>query len=243
MPLPSYLPYAKPLRSDLPPPPIFGVLFDFDGTLIDASEAICTAFHQACRMHALAVVDAATIRSWIGRPLREMFLRVQPSATSMQVDAYVQSYRDAFHPISVPLSRPLPGVGRALAALGRQGRLAVVTTRMADGAWQILRGHGLDVHFSAVVGIEHVTNPKPHPEPVLLALEKLHVDPRHAWMVGDTPDDVAAGRAAGVTTVGITTGAYQRDALVAAGAEYVIASADELLSLVVRRRCFAGAGL
>jgi phosphoglycolate phosphatase-like HAD superfamily hydrolase len=80
--------------------------------------------------------------------------------------------------------------------------------------------------------LEHVRQVKPHPEAVLSACAQLGVPPEQALMVGDTPDDMAAGRAAGASTIGVTTGAYDRAALLEAGAQEVLATLAELPSLV-----------
>jgi phosphoglycolate phosphatase-like HAD superfamily hydrolase len=67
---------------------------------------------------------------------------------------------------------------------------------------------------------------------VHLALEELGRPPERALMVGDTPDDILAGRAAGTLTVGVTTGVFDAEALAAAGADHVIPRLDELLGLI-----------
>jgi HAD superfamily hydrolase (TIGR01509 family) len=211
------------------------VLFDFDGTLVDASDAICWSFNAVARERGLAEAPEAAIRAMIGRPLREIFITLLPSVRDADLDGLVAEYRAVFGPRAVATSRLMPGAAAAVAALAAAGiALAVVTTRAADGAAAMLRAMGLGHHFATIVGLEHVARPKPHPEPVLRALETLGAAPERALMVGDTPDDVNAGRAAGASTIAVATGAYDSRALREAGADEVIAQLDELLPLLIR---------
>ena len=79
-----------------------------------------------------------------------------------------------------------------------------------------------------MVCLEDAT-PKPDPDPVLLALRNLEA--QRAWMVGDTPDDIAAARRAGVLPLGITTPSPEddtREALFRSGAARILDSLKTL---------------
>lgn len=208
------------------------VLFDFDGTLVDASEAICRAFDEALALRGREPFPHDEVRRMIGRPLRDMFAEAHPGAGPDDLEAYVAGYREAFGPLAVPLSRPMPTAVETVDALAPRMRLGVVTTRASEGAVRILHALGLLDRFGTIVGLERVDRPKPAPEAVLVALEELGARAERAVMVGDTPDDVLAGRAAGTRTVGVTTGVFDAAALVEAGADHVIARLAELPPLL-----------
>lgn len=87
-----------------------------------------------------------------------------------------------------------------MAALAARLPIGVVTGRPRSDAEEFLGRFGLGEWLSALVTREDAAL-KPDPEPVRLAMERLGVDT--AWMVGDTPDDVTAARAAGVVPVGV----------------------------------------
>jgi HAD superfamily hydrolase (TIGR01509 family) len=208
---------------------IEAVIFDFDGTLFDTTGAIVSAFNGALLADGRRPLSPAAIRAMIGRPLAEMFGREDPSATVETIERRTATYRRLFLPVCVTASRPMPGTVEGVRRLHRSGyRLAIATNRRADGAIRILRGHGLRRHFSAIVGLDEVRRFKPHPEALLVALRRLDVRPLHAVMVGDTPDDMAAGRAAGMRTFGVATGAYSAAALRRGGAQEVLQSLAEL---------------
>ncbi len=111
--------------------------------------------------------------------------------------------------------------------------LAVVTGRPRRDAERFLSEHGIGGCFQTVVTMEDAPV-KPNPAPVRLALDRL--DLNHAWMVGDTPDDIRAARAAAVLPVGIVAPGDNPDlasgALADAGAARILTTVDELLEIL-----------
>ena len=96
--------------------------------------------------------------------------------------------------------RLFPGIAPLLNNLDRKGLLlAVVSSRRLAALQSGLDATGLRSHFPVVIGLEDVTTPKPSPEGLILALERLGVPPAQAVFVGDSDHDVEAGRRAGVT--------------------------------------------
>ena len=61
-------------------------------------------------------------------------------------------------------------------------------------------------HFKVLIGRESVTNPKPHPEPILKALHHLGANPKQTWMIGDTILDLISAKEAGVHGIGVLCG-------------------------------------
>jgi|AP82_1055514.scaffolds.fasta_scaffold71842_2 HAD superfamily hydrolase (TIGR01509 family) len=207
------------------------IVFDFDGTLVDASNAICHSFNQALEKCQLPRMDPQEIRAMIGRPLVGMFESVEGSA-GVDADHFVREYRGAFFSHSLVLTRLMPGAEETLTHFSSRLKLGIATSRKSDGALHILKNFGLLDHFSAVVGIEHVSNSKPDPEPIHRTLEQLQVPAEQSVMVGDTTDDMTAGKRAGLTAVGVTTGTTSRAELIEGGADHVVTELSALVDLV-----------
>ena len=108
--------------------------------------------------------------------------------------------------------------------------LAVVTGRPREDAERFLSEHELTELFSVVVCMEDAP-PKPDPAPVRLALQQLRVE--RAWMFGDTADDMAAARGAGVVPIGVVAPGDDYDCvaenLLAAGGAVVLRRTDDLM--------------
>ena len=212
---------------------IEALLFDFDGTLIDASEVICSCFNHALSSQGLQPLDADQIKPMIGTPLREMFA---PFSDRTDLDALLKGYRKAFNELSPGRSHLIPGVSELVNQIDSGIKLGVVTSRTSRGARQILDEFGLLERFAVLVGIEDVEKGKPDPEGVLTALSQISVTPVKAAFVGDTVFDIEAGRNAGTLTIGVTTGYHSRTELSDAGADRIIDRLTEILEFLTERR-------
>ena len=193
-------------------PRIATCLFDLDGTLIDSIGLIMASFRHTMRTHLGAVPDETRWRAGFGRPLRSQlraFARDEDEAARMV--ATYRAYTDAHHD---RLLGTYAGIDRGLAALHGAGmRLAVVTSKNRALARRGLDRCGLNHHFEVLVGFDDVTEHKPHPAPVLEALDRLGAAAGGALFVGDSPHDMRAGRAAGVRTAAALWGPFSREAL------------------------------
>jgi pyrophosphatase PpaX len=184
------------------------VLFDLDGTLIDSIELIRRSFVHAHRVHLGVVPDEREFVSGLGRPLRWQFAQVVEDPA--EVEAMIATYREFNLAHHDELVTVYPGAVEAVARLAERGaRLAIVTSKLHASAERGLVHCGFDLGlFGAIVGVDDVTEHKPHPQPVLRALELLGADAAGAVMVGDSPHDLAAGRAAGTRTGAVAWGPF-----------------------------------
>jgi phosphoglycolate phosphatase len=102
-------------------------------------------------------------------------------------------------------SRLYPGVLEALDLLADR-TLAVLTNKPGDLSRALLDGLGLRARFARVWGPDDSGARKPDPAGLLRLLDELGFSAAQAAMVGDSTADVAAGRAAGMRTIGVTWG-------------------------------------
>lgn len=206
------------------------ILFDFDGTLADTSELVMESFRHTMTHHLPECPSDASWLEGFGRTLEAQIARY---ARSPQEHASMVRMYTAFQEERMAGAiRPFAGAVEAVAELDRRGvKLAIVTSRVRHSTLQALDLCGLMDHFPVVVTPEDVTHPKPHPEPVRLALGRLGVRAAEAWFVGDSPHDVAAGRAAGTRTAAAAWGPFPRATLQATGADVLLERLDELLQL------------
>lgn len=180
------------------------ILFDLDGTLIDSTEAILESFNVAFKRFGEDVPDDALIKAEIGHPLDMMFteLGVEENKIWDHVTAYKEHYRE----ISKAKTFLLPEAKAAVALAKSHATLGVVTTKTAKYSIELLEHMNLMHYFDVLIGREDVIHPKPDPEPIHKALEKLPVVTDNIWMIGDTQMDMLAAKAAKINCVGLTCG-------------------------------------
>ncbi len=135
------------------------------------------------------------------------------------------------YPGVASMLQALQRLGTKLGIVTQKGRLFEIEGRLA-GAAKELEELGIAALFSVIVGFEDVTNYKPHPEGVALAMARLGTGPRETLMVGDSPADIGAARAAGCWSCHATWGLSAAGQAVGdVGADIVAETPEALLTL------------
>lgn len=210
---------------------IRAVLYDFDGTLADSTELIMRCYRHTMATHLGHVPPDEEWLSGFGMTLETQLRRF--AHDEAMAEAMLDTYRDYQNGIHDELLRPFPGAAETVAELDRRGYLlAIVTSKHRRSAMRGMDLCGIVPHFDVIVTPEDVREPKPHPEPVLFALEKLGVAPEEALFVGDSPHDVASGKAAGTRTAGVLWGPFPRAALEQAQPDALLHAQEDVLRLL-----------
>ena len=209
------------------------VLFDLDGTLIDSIELILSSARYAFEgWHRASPTDADWVRG-IGTPLVEQ-LRLYADG-EQEVAALLERYRSHQRENHDRLTRCYDDVPSVVSNLSADGyQLGIVTSKATPIAHQSLAFVGLDRYFRVLVGYEDTARHKPNAEPVLEGLRRLDVRAEEAVFVGDSPHDMHAGRAAGVMTIGVLWGAFDRETLAAAEPNHLIECMSDLPGVLDR---------
>jgi sugar-phosphatase len=174
------------------------VLFDLDGTLIDSTDLVRASW---LRWASEFDVHPERLLGWHGVPAKQIIEAVLDPPRRGQALARIEAMEVADAARGGILL--LPGAVQALAALPA-GRAAIVTSCTAPLAAARLTSAGLAAP-SVVVTASDVPVGKPDPAPYLLGARRLGVDPVRCLVVEDAPAGLAAGRAAGMTTLSVVT--------------------------------------
>ncbi len=217
------------------------LLLDLDGVVADVSRSYKQAVAETAAGLGVAITPADVSRIKAGgnanndwevtrRLLAEAGVELTLEEVAERFERIYQGTPDApgLHRHERPLITPA-----ALAAGVRGLPVAIVTGRPRADAERFLAAHDFGDVVAALVTLEDAPS-KPDPAPVRVALERLGV--RHAWMVGDTPDDLRAARAAGVVPVAVLAPGEDRDTaragLEAAGPAAVLDSLARVLEVL-----------
>lgn len=206
------------------------VVFDLDGTLANTVDLIVQSHQHAIRTVLGVEEDPAVLRTWIGRTLEVAYHDYCPE----RADELIRAYLEWNEANTARLLRPYDGVAEVLADLDRAAlRLAVATSKRRSQATNAMHLLGLDQHIDVLVAMEDTDKHKPDPEPLLKAVQILGGTPAEAVYVGDAVVDTLAGKAAGMSTIAVTWGAGNPEALAGVRPDEVAHTPQELRELLL----------
>ncbi|HSX17254.1 MAG TPA: HAD-IA family hydrolase [Patescibacteria group bacterium] len=209
------------------------IVFDADGTLFDTFELIVSAYKHVAETHGLRVPSPEEVRVQLGKALPDIFRHFYPD---LDIDMLLHTNNEYFAANTMN-SDAFEGVAELLADLKAQGIKLAILTGGGSKVHDVIRQHGLETYFSSVVHHERVKRSKPDPEGFLLACRECGVEPGQTIMVGDTVQDIEAGKNAGAfATIAVTHGFGLLEDLQNTGPSYIvsdIAGIKEVISKLI----------
>jgi phosphoglycolate phosphatase len=184
------------------------VVFDLDGTLVDTAPDLGGALNRLLAEHGRVPIGADGIRRMISDGAAKLVERgfAATGGLPAALPSLVERFLAIYEPNIAETSRPFPGVVETLERLKAAGlRLGVCTNKPDEATRRLLAALDLSRHFTAVSGGD-VPARKPDARHLLGVLRDLDASPTRSLMVGDSPNDVAAARNAGVPVVVVSFG-------------------------------------
>lgn len=210
------------------------VLFDVDGTLVNSVEGIQLAAERAAAMFGYRVPIESVRRALNqGESLWDLIVPEDARRDPELVAILRQETMRHWPKVLAESVHVFAGLEDTLGRLRGAGlRLAIVTGSRGE-SFLPLRQASLMDYFDPVITARDVTRPKPQPDGLLRCLEELGCAANEAVYVGDTCDDMRAGRAAGMRTIGVLTGAADGAMLSIAGADRLVPGHHSLGELLL----------
>ena len=187
------------------------ILFDLDGTLIDSTDAIVECFNHSFEFYSYDKPNSEDVKKLIGYPLDIMYANL--GVKEDEIWNFVATYKECYRKISTQKTTLLSGAKEAVALASEFASLGVVTTKTGKYSKVLMEYFGLMNYFDVLIGRENVTNPKPHEEPILKALESFDSLDNDIWMIGDTRLDLLSAKNAGVNSIAVLSGYDREDTL------------------------------
>jgi phosphoglycolate phosphatase len=213
------------------------LLFDLDGTLIDSKADLAGSINLMLADLGRPALDESIVGGFVGDGVRVLVRRCL-TATHPQHEPPDEE----LHAKGVALmhshyanemfrtTKLYPGVEETLSALAETPK-AVVTSKEVRFTRIILDHFNIARHFAAIVGGDTTPARKPDPRPVLEALRLLNAGPDEAVMIGDSENDIEAGRRAETRTCGVTFGFRTADQLRLTNPDFLIDDFKQLIAL------------
>jgi phosphoglycolate phosphatase len=206
------------------------IIFDLDGTLVDSLDDLTDATNHMLGRFRRVLLTRDDVRLLVGQGARRLVERAMPDASAGDVDEGVRLFL-AYNDLHIAdKTRLYPGVAETIPRLAERSLLTVISNKFESHCNKLISVLGLADFFTRVMGADSHPSRKPSPEPLLKLMEDLNVTAPHTLMVGDSVNDIAAGKGAGLVTIGCSYGYGGPEEI--AGADYSINSFPELLGLL-----------
>lgn len=209
------------------------LIFDMDGVITDTEPLQQEAERRTCREHGISIPDTQW-KKFKGRTNRDIFSFIIENFTdgSLSTDELVIEKRARYMEIAREKMILVPGAIEFIQYAKRHvQKMGLVTSSNREITEFVFERYDLHQYFDAIVTGDDIINGKPHPEPYLLALEKLGANPKTSYVIEDSINGIFSAGHAGCHVVGIAT-SFSRKILEESGAEIVIDSFGELYALL-----------
>ena len=204
-------------------------LFDVDGTVLNTGEYIFQAYKYTMSLHLKREVTWEEVVPVLGLPFKKCYRIL---ANLEEVDYLMETH----HQYQIQNSQSVKAYENALRTLGELKKngvaIAAVTSHTGELLIRNLKIAGIDKYFKVIVTPTDVEKPKPDPESIFKALEILRIKPNRAVFIGDSPADIAAGKAAGVKTIAALYG-FHGEKLLESKPDFLVDDIEQIISIIL----------
>jgi pyrophosphatase PpaX len=205
-----------------------GVIFDLDGTLVDSRNADLGALSQALEQITGERIPLEQLSRFFGVASEDAAEELVGDRAGELLDRWSHLY----HATLADSIQVFPGIKDVLRELHGSGmHLGVVTLQTREEMEKTRQVILLDEWIDVWVALDDTLQPKPSPEPVMLAIDRLALHPEHSVMIGDSMKDMRAGRAAGIRTGAALWGSIEVEELLAFHPDYIFHQPVDLRTL------------
>ncbi len=214
--------------------PLKVVLFDLDGTLIDSEKDIAEAANFTRQHYGLARVPDSTIAQYVGNGVLVLLEKSLETRDKSKILEAYEVFKQHYRVHCADHTKTFRGTFELLDHLKHRGiRMGVVSNKPQEFTDSVLNQLGLMPYFGVAFGPEATVNRKPHPEPLLVAAEKLGASASETIMIGDSVVDILAAQAAPMRVGVLTHGYGTREMLEANHPDWIVDSLLELIPFLV----------
>lgn len=206
------------------------VLFDMDGTILDTLEDMHSAVNATMREFSMPECTLDQVRRYVGNGALRLIEQAVPASTSAEtIKTVLDWYKDYYDKNCLIKTGPYQGIMELLAELNERGMKLAVVSNKPDSTVKELAERFFPGLLLCAIGQQDTIARKPAPDMLYLALGTMSAELKDCVYVGDSEVDVLTAKNAGMDCISVSWGFRAVEELSAAGAEYIVHSANELL--------------
>lgn len=206
------------------------IIFDLDGTLVDAYPAIISSFNYAMALFKYNRKAGGIIRRAVGWGDENL---LKPFVKKKDLKEALSVYRRHHKKALLKGSKLLPAARKILTYLKAKGyKLAIASNRPTRFSLILIRHLKIGKYFDYILCSDKLRRGKPHPEILEKIITRFFLKPEQALYVGDMTIDAKAGRRAKVDTIIVTTGSSNIKEIAKEKPYRIIGSLGELLKYI-----------
>jgi phosphoglycolate phosphatase len=206
------------------------LIFDLDGTLVDTRRDLANAVNYALKQTGRNEIALEMVVGYVGDGTRKLLERTLGNVTETELEIFLQHFRQYYFDHIADFSRPYDGTIEVLDHFAMKKK-AVLTNKPQEFADELLQRLEICKYFEIAIGAQPNLKLKPDSEGVLKILHPLEVQPARAMIIGDSENDILAGKAARILTCAVTFGFRPAEKLLPLNPDFFI---NEFLELKYR---------
>ena len=209
---------------------IRAIIFDLDGTLVDAYPGIQESLNETLNSLGLPEVNLETVKRRVGLGVVNL---MQQSVPPSMVEKALQLFGSSYGRTHLTGTFLLPDVPQTLQQLQSRGiLLAVASNKPVEFTLNILHNFGLDQYFAVIAGPTGEIRPKPHNSMLRHIFDRMKVGPKETLYVGDMTLDSHTARNAGTQLALIATGGHKREELESEKPDFLLNRFSDLIEIL-----------
>lgn len=209
------------------------VIFDLDGTLLNTLDDLSDSLNDILSEFGYATVSVEDVRHFVGNGARNLIRLALPDNCSEDVVTQVfEKFKIHYNNNMQKKTRPYNGIMELLLDLQRYNYKIAIVSNKFDSAVKSL----VQIYFgnliTVAIGETNEIKRKPAPDSIFTAVKELGADINRTILVGDSETDVRTAKNAGIPCIGVTWGFRNREVLRSEGADYLIDTPREILTII-----------
>jgi phosphoglycolate phosphatase len=207
------------------------IFLDLDGTIVDPRQAYLEAAHIG--FQAIGQ-DPPEVKVAFEIPKRMEQNVPFDDLVQGDLDTFKKTYLQSYHILTEGKTKLFPNMEETIRSLASKAKLALITMRHVSNQIVVkeLDQFGIGKYFSSVMTAFDTAKPKPSPEAIFKGLEKFNVKTCECIIAGDSVNDIRAGKAAGIKTVGLLSGLYFHNELAKECPDMILSDLAKLLDVI-----------